>query len=145
MGSGKGIEECNMTYNQSAVLMTVLFAAVLPAFFAMPWITIQAPSAMGLTGFNMASLATNPTTPILAIGMVLSALVGASIPNFMKRRRTLLRLYMGLTGLGCTSLMIFHVPGLYASFSWNFGYWATLYLFAGASFIATYMLGKISK
>ena len=130
-----------MRYRDSARLSTVLFAAVLPCFLLIP---IAAGPVHETAGITVLTSTSNPAF-ILAVGVVVSAAAGAVLPHFMRRNRTLTRLILALSGLGCLLAMLFQPPVSLGPVTYEAGYWLTAVLFSVTAFVATYMLGKLSK
>ena len=105
------------------LLITLSFAAVLPAFAFMPWITIIADLPFALNGLGLVFGKYNiQPTEYYGLALAATACAGATVPHFLPRRRTLTRVVLALVGMGITILMQIHSPEGYAGVEWRMEY-----------------------
>ena len=126
--------------------ITVLFAAILPVFFLMPWISIIEGLPIALSGVGLAFGQYNiQPTEYYALASAITACAGTVVPNVMPKNKTLARTYLALTGVGVTILMQVHAPEGFQGVEWRMGYWMSLLLFAVTAFYSVYVLGRVHE
>lgn len=127
-------------------IITVLFAAVLPAFLILPWIVAIEGSQVSLSGLDLA-FGQYDARPLeyYALASVAIACVGAVVPNIMPRHKTITRACLAVAGVGAMLLMQMQTPMELEGIEWGVGYWIAVSLFVLTAFYAVYVLGAVNE
>lgn len=127
-------------------LITVLFAAIVPAFSILPWIESVEGSQVALSGVGLSFGQYNAQpSEYFALAAVAIAVVGAVVPHLMRRNKTITRTCLAIAGASVLALMQMHTPMGLQSIVWGAGYWISLALFVVTAFVSVYTLGRVHQ